>query len=114
MMHLYWHVFQNLKYRKGKMMSFVVGNHDIVGTCLQGTINTSYNRLVEVFGKPTVYEGNETDGKVQAEWAIKFADGTLATIYDWKEEGNPYEGVTEWHVGGHTQHALYNVIDEIV
>ena len=91
-------------------MNYVTGNHDITGTCLQGTINTSYDRLVELFGEPTQLEA---DGKVQVEWVMKFTDGTLATIYDWKENQVP-EGVTEWHVGGHTQHALYNVIDEVI
>ena len=91
-------------------MNYVTGNFDIAGTCLQGTINTSYDRLVELFGQPTQVEA---DGKVQVEWALKFTDGTLATIYDWKENQVP-EGVTEWHVGGHTQHALYNVIDEVI
>ena len=91
-------------------MNYVTGNFDIAGTCLQGTINTSYDRLVELFGQPTQVEA---DGKVQVEWAMKFTDGTLATIYDWKENQVP-EGVTEWHVGGHTQHALYNVIDEVI
>lgn len=92
-------------------MNYVTGNYDIVGTCLQGTINTSYDRLVELFGEPTQLE--EGDGKVQVEWAIKFTDGTLATIYDWKEDKTA-SAVTEWHVGGHTQHALYNVIDEVI
>jgi hypothetical protein len=91
-------------------MNYVTGNYDVTGTCLQGKINTSYDRLVELFGKPTQLEA---DGKVQVEWVMKFTDGTLATIYDWKENQIP-EGVTEWHVGGHTQHALYNVIDEVI
>lgn len=91
-------------------MNYVTGNHDIAGTCLQGTINTSYDRLVELFGEPTQLEA---DGKVQVEWAMKFTDGTLATIYDWKEEKTALD-VTEWHVGGHTEHALYNVIDEVI
>mgnify|MGYP000554292960 CR=1 FL=1 len=92
-------------------MNYVTGNYDVTGTCLQGTINTSYDRLVELFGQPIQME--ETDGKVQVEWAIKFTDGTLATIYDWKEDKTA-SAVTEWHVGGHTQHALYNVIDEVI
>lgn len=92
-------------------MNYVTGNFDIAGTCLQGTINTSYDRLVKLFGEPT--RGESDDGKVQVEWAMKFTDGTLATIYDWKENQVP-EGVTEWHIGGHTKHALYNVIDEVI
>lgn len=73
-------------------MNYVTGNYNVTGTCLQGTINTSYDRLVDLFGEPTQLEA---DGKVQVEWAVKFTDGTLATIYDWKEE-KTVSAVTEW------------------
>jgi hypothetical protein len=89
-------------------MNYVTGNYDKAGTRLQGTINASYDRLVETFGEPKVLD----DGKVQVEWAMKFTDGTLATIYDWKEEKTA-SAVTEWNVGGYTEHALSNVIDEV-
>ena len=92
-------------------MNYVTGNFDVCGTYLQGKVNTSYNRLVEVFGKPTGFASD--DGKVQVEWAVKFDDGTLATIYDWKEDTNPSD-VTEWHIGGFSQAAVYNVIDEVI
>lgn len=111
MMHLYWHVIRNMRYRKGKVMNFVTGNFDVVGTHLQGTINTSYNRLVEVFGEPTGFASD--DGKVQAEWAIKFNDGTLATVYDWKEDKSMYD-VREWHIGGYSDAAVMNVVDEVI
>ena len=95
---------------KGYIMSnFVTGYHDVVGTCYQGKIDTSYHRLVETFGLPEYFED---DDKVQVQWAIKFNDGTLATIYDWKDVKRASE-VTEWHIGGHSQAAVVNVIDEI-
>ena len=74
------------------------------GTHLQGHVNASYDELVAVFGK----EHSDGDGyKVQAEWVLKFEDGTIATIYDYKE-GKNYNGssgiskekVTDWHIGG--------------
>ena len=111
MMHLYWHVIHNMRYKKGKLMNFVTGDFDVVGTCLQGTIKTSYNRLVETFGEPIRFAGENE--KVQAEWAIKFTDGTLATIYDWKEDKSIYE-VREWHIGGHSEAAVMNVVDEVI
>lgn len=104
------YVMVNYKFKKGKVMNFVTGNYDVCGTSLQGTVNTSYERLVAKFGKPIQYE---EDGKVQVEWNMKFNDGTVATIYDWKEVVAPQK-VTEWHVGGFTQHALFNVIDEVI
>lgn len=73
------------------------------GTCLQGEINCAYSDLVDLFGKP--YDG---DGyKVDAEWVIRFDDGQIATIYNWKNgvnylgnEGTPTEQITDWHIGG--------------
>lgn len=74
-------------------------------TSLQGYVKTTYAKLVECFGKPTC----DGDGyKVDAEWIITFADGVVATIYNYKdgrnycgEEGLAVEDITEWHVGGH-------------
>ena len=73
------------------------------GTCLQGYINGHYHDLLETFGEPT-----ESDGyKVDAEWVLEFADGTVATIYNWKNginywgaDGTPVECITEWNIGG--------------
>ena len=110
---IFYNVVCNLKFRKGKIMNFVTGDYDIVGTCLQGTIDTSYDRLVEVFGKPNLWTEEETDGKISCDWVIKFTDGTLATIYDWKEDIK-YDRVTKWHIGGHSKAAVYNVIDEVI
>lgn len=68
------------------------------GSSLRGFLPrpTSYARLVEVFGEPT-FRGDLD--KVQAEWVLRFADGTIATIYDYKDCVAP-EQVTDWHVGG--------------
>jgi len=74
-------------------------------TSLQGYIRTSYADLVGCFGAPTC----DGDGyKVDAEWIITFADGVVATIYNWKdgpnycgEDGTPVEFIREWHIGGH-------------
>ncbi len=76
----------------------------IYGTSLQGYCEVPYQRLVEVFG-PHHHDG---DGyKVDAEWVIEFEDGTLATIYNYKdgpnycgEEGTPVADITDWHIGG--------------
>jgi hypothetical protein len=76
---------------------------DINGSCLQGEITAGYAELVSLFGKP-----HDGDGyKVDAEWDIRFEDGTVATIYNWKngknycdKDGTPTEQITDWHVGG--------------
>lgn len=76
--------------------------HDISGTSLVGYITTTRKHIESVFGKPS-WDKPSWDGKVTTEWDIEFADGTVATIYDWKryEEGAPaYEETYEWHIGG--------------
>lgn len=92
---------------------------DFSGTCLQGQVNTTYEKLVSRFGEPTC-AGDEY--KVQAEWCLRFADGTVATIYDWKEgdaycgegEGKKPEAVTDWHIGGHNDKAVIRVREFLV
>lgn len=70
------------------------------GTYLQDSINTTYAKLVSIFGQPT---DTDIDGKVQAEWALVI-DGEICTIYDWKED-QPVEKVTDWHIGGKSKRA---------
>jgi hypothetical protein len=76
------------------------------GSCLQGYIETTYDELVNVFGKPTILKGD----KVNVEWTIKFSDGTIATIYDWKQPETPME-YYPWHIGGFNRRAVELVND---
>ena len=87
------------------------------GTCLQGYIDTTYATLVKTFGEPH----NDGDGyKVDAEWCLKFEDGTVATIYNYKD-GKNYNGkagkatknITEWHIGGHSKKAVECVTETV-
>lgn len=78
-------------------------NVDTNGTCLQGEVEATYEELTNLFGAPHGGDGY----KVDAEWEIKFDDGRVATIYNWKdgrnycgEQGTPVEQIAEWHVGG--------------
>lgn len=64
------------------------------GTSLQGYVNTTYATLVALFG-PSMGAGDKTT----QEWILQFNDGTVATVYDWKEYETP-EGMYRWHVGG--------------
>ena len=76
------------------------------GTHLQGLINIDYDKLVKLFGLP-IQLGS--DGyKIDSEWVLKFDDGKIATIYNWKDGhnylgryGKDVEDITEWHIGGH-------------
>ena len=91
-------------------MKFKNGEANISMTSLQGYIKTSYRDLVNCFGEPT----SDGDGyKVDAEWELTFEDGTVATIYNWKDgrnycgaDGLPVEQITDWHVGGKSTRAV--------
>lgn len=88
-------------------MKFRVTNNyaDVSMTSLMGEVNTTYARLVEVFGQPLSGSG---DGKVNSEWIIKFANGEVATIYDWKMPETPTDDY-DWHIGGHKRWVVAQV-----
>lgn len=86
---------------------------DSNGTSLQGYVTVPFSKLVAIFGEP-----GESDGyKVAFEWDLKFADGTVATVYDWKRT-NLYDGDlpepaelrstdwSEWNIGGRSKRAV--------
>jgi len=85
------------------------GSHGI------GVVEASYNMIKTAFGNPC----GSDDYKVQVEWAIQFEDGTIATIYDWKQgdlyngEGNGthFSKVEEWHIGGFNDKAELRVLE---
>ena len=73
------------------------------GTSLQGYITATYDQLVARFGQP--------DGggdKTTVEWVLEFADGTVATIYDWKLDETPTD-MYNWHIGGKNKTAVTRV-----
>ena len=80
----------------------------IGGTCLQGYVKTTFDNLVKAFGQPGPSDGYKSD----AEWIVKFDDGTVVTIYNWKngknycgDQGLDVEDIREWNVGGHDKRA---------
>lgn len=96
-------------------MNFLTHNDidiDPSGTSLQGYFTKNYYQLVELLGEPTNGDGY----KVDAEWYLQFDDGTIATIYNYKDginyngkDGTPTDQIYHWHVGGRSQFALVNV-----
>lgn len=77
-----------------------------------GTLHAPYRLLVLKFGEPM-----EGDGyKVDAEWGIKFEDGTVAFVYNYKT-GRNYNGddgmytarIREWSIGGTSTQAVDNL-----
>lgn len=81
----------------------VVGIEHAAGTHRQGEIVTTYRRIFLAFGAPNLGDGYKTD----AEWTIRFGDGRVATIYNWKN-GRAYLGpvapatwqIGNWFIGG--------------
>lgn len=99
------------------VIGFTMGG-DANMTSLEGYIRTSYADLVGCFGEPTC----DGDGyKVDAEWVITFADGVVATIYNYKDgpnycgaDGTPVENIREWHIGGHRGTDAQGRVEEVM
>lgn len=81
---------------------------DADGTFLQGYVKSTYNKLVKAFGLPQVNKGRSEYEKVTIEWVLRFADGTIATIYDWKNYGKQPAADEEfqWNIGGRKPEAV--------
>ena len=109
-------------------MSTVTWNLDQTvtpGTSYKGMVYTTYDKLVEVFGKPNI----SASDKVFTEWGIEFRvpieddgmgdvddyDSIDATIYDWKEQwgGASHVGEYGWHIGGRNYHAVELVYEAL-
>jgi len=78
---------------------------EAVGTGFKCYLDITYQTLRNKLGKPH-YIGS-SDGKVEVEWDLKFKDGTVITIYDYKvgksylgKGGKPVSAIKEWNVGG--------------
>lgn len=75
------------------------------GSGFVGELNTTYDELVAVFGKPTF---SDVCNKVTVQWVLEFEDGTVATIYDYKMDETP-KGIYAWHIGGFSATAAVRV-----
>ena len=104
-------------------MKFITHNQDDLirsnGTCRRGCITaTSYATLVSTFGEPM--QNGFDDCKSDAEWRVQVEDGTVATIYNWKNgrnycgiEGTPTNQIREWNIGGYDSRAVDYVKAEL-
>jgi hypothetical protein len=63
-------------------------------------ISETLANLISVLGEPN-YSGNDGEDKVNFEWEMETEDGTVFTVYDWKEYRSISDHeVIEWHIGG--------------
>jgi hypothetical protein len=74
------------------------------GTCLQGYVRTTFDKIIHAFGAPNIGSSDKTN----SEWALRFSDGTVATIYDYKEPHTPVKEY-DWQIGGHDNRAVQRV-----
>lgn len=89
---------------------------DVYDTYLIGYINATYDNLVKVLGKPTfTYKKNSQSSY---EWCIKFYNGDIFQIYDYKvskaykPDGIEPKDIIKWHVGGMNEDTLETLIKE--
>jgi hypothetical protein len=81
-------------------------------TSLRGEITTTFSELCAVFGEPDVGPNADLD-KTTCEWHLKFEDGTIATIYDWKTGYTP-RGVYDWHIGGYPDSKAVELVTDLI
>lgn len=80
---------------------------EMSGAASRGYIDTSYSNIKAKLGEPELLdEGFKSD----AEWDLKFKDGTVISIYNYKDgknylgsKGKSKSDITDWHVGGKGQ-----------
>ena len=87
-------------------------HQSVNGTSLKGYVSTTYDKLVELFGKPSHTDADPYE-KVNMEWILNIKkyfideedwDYISATIYNWKTGSVPTDEY-EWHIGGHNYEA---------
>lgn len=96
-------------------MTFITHEKDpelsISGTCLQGYVIAPYHKILELFGRPMEGDGYKTD----VEWIVRFEDGLIATIYNWKNgpaycgDGMSVSLIDEWNIGGTSKDAVERI-----
>ena len=91
---------------------------NVGGTFLQGYIKATYEQLLKTFGEP--HDPNGDNYKTDVEWAFEFADGTVATLYNWKNgknylgaEGLELNDIYEWNVGGNSDKAVAKLLEKL-
>ena len=86
------------------MQKYTINQPDVAvcGTSLKGYVTTTYDKLVELFGTPAP---GSSDGKTTCEWVIKFEDGTVGTIHDWKTNSTPMN-LYKWSIGGFSERVV--------
>jgi hypothetical protein len=89
-------------------------NKSLDGTSFHGaTISATLADLQIILGAPN--HTSDPHDKVQNEWELELEDGTIFTVYDWKEYRRYTDKETiEWHIGGRSQKDTFVAQDTLV
>ena len=78
------------------------------------TFRASVAAVRQILGQPQC-EQNDGRDKVNFDWTMETDDGTIFTVYDWKEYRALQEGeIIEWHVGGKSRTDTEKALTEII
>lgn len=86
----------------------------IAGTSFFGTtFQASVNQLVKAIGEP-MHEENTGEDKTNFEWDMELEDGTVFSIYDWKEYRSiSLDEVIDWHIGGKNGDSTVKALEQL-
>jgi hypothetical protein len=78
------------------------------------TFRASVAAVRQILGQPQC-EQNDGRDKCNFDWKMETDDGTIFTVYDWKEYRALQEGeIIEWHVGGKSRTDTEKALTEII
>lgn len=76
-------------------------------------IVTTVNKLIDAIGAPQIEDNNGQD-KVNVEWICELSDGTVFTIYDWKEyRPLEYDEEIEFHIGAKNRESSQRAMEAL-
>lgn len=77
------------------------GPDEATGTYKIGSLDSPSHLVWKAFGAPNIHvnPSHEPMPKVRCEWIIRFDDGLVCNIHDWKTSG-PIYSIDEWTIGG--------------
>ena len=89
-------------------------NKSLDGTSFHGaTFSATLADLQIILGAPN--HTSDPHDKVQNEWELELEDGTIFTVYDWKEYRRYTDKETiEWHIGGRSQKDTFVAQDTLL